>query len=80
MTWILGCFGLLVVVLMGMIVFGDVESPPVMHSINDVAAKVDRSDMPPISRFPARDGVQLAYRAYPFHGGKSRDPASWFVG
>lgn len=61
---ILGCFGLLLVILTGMIVFGDVQPPPVMRSINEVAAKVDRSDMPPISRFPARDGVRLAYRAY----------------
>ncbi|MDP1990727.1 MAG: hypothetical protein Q8K00_06850 [Syntrophales bacterium] len=59
------CFVLLFVILMGMIAFGDVQSPPVMHSINEVAAKVNRSDIPPISRFPARDGVHLAYRAYP---------------
>lgn len=62
---ILGCFGLLLAILTGMIVFGAVQPPPVMRSINDVAAGVDRSDLPPISRFPARDGVQLAYRAYP---------------
>jgi pimeloyl-ACP methyl ester carboxylesterase len=64
LKWIIGCGGLLLLLLVGMIVFGEVKPPPVLHSINDVAASVDRSDMPPIASFPARDGVQLAYRAY----------------
>ncbi|OGP55556.1 MAG: hypothetical protein A2Y65_00870 [Deltaproteobacteria bacterium RBG_13_52_11] len=48
-----------------MIALGGGASPPPMRSIIDVAAAVDRSDQPPISRFSARDGLQLAYRAYP---------------
>jgi pimeloyl-ACP methyl ester carboxylesterase len=35
-----------------------------MQSISDPFKSVDYSDLPPILRFPARDGAQLAYRAY----------------
>ncbi|MCJ7546149.1 MAG: alpha/beta hydrolase [Deltaproteobacteria bacterium] len=65
LKWGLGSVGLVIVVLALMIAFGSSAPPPPMRSVMDVVAAVDRSDMPPVSHFPARDGVQLAYRAYP---------------
>jgi pimeloyl-ACP methyl ester carboxylesterase len=65
LKWGIACVGLVILALALMIVFGSSAPPPPMHSVIAVAAAVDRSDMPPVSHFPARDGVQLAYRAYP---------------
>ena len=53
--WGIGCVGLVVIVLALMIAFGSTAPPPPMHSVIDVLAAIDRSDQPPISRFPARD-------------------------
>jgi alpha-beta hydrolase superfamily lysophospholipase len=39
--------------------------PPPLASISDTARAVDRSTMPDIERFQARDGTGLAYRHYP---------------
>src|SRR5262249_6508477 len=39
--------------------------PPELRSISETAHAVDRSTMPPLQRFSARDGSQLAYRHYP---------------
>jgi alpha-beta hydrolase superfamily lysophospholipase len=36
-----------------------------MGSISDPFGSVDFSDLPPLSKFAARDGTQLAYRHYP---------------
>src|ERR1700749_2291737 len=41
---------------------------PELTSISHSAAAVDRSSMPPLSRFSARDGTELAYRHYPARG------------
>src|SRR5580700_874201 len=41
---------------------------PELTSISQSAAAVDRSSMPPLSRFWARDGTELAYRHYPARG------------
>lgn len=65
LKWGIACVGLVIIALALMIVFGSSAPPPPMHSVIDVLAAIDRSDQPPISRFLARDGVQLAYRAYP---------------
>ena len=65
LKWGIGSVGLVIIALALMIAFGSSAPPPPMHSVIDVLAAIDRSDQPPISRFPARDGVQLAYRAYP---------------
>jgi non-heme chloroperoxidase len=47
------------------IAFGTVEAPrPVQPR------QIDLTELPPLSRFTARDGTQLAYRAYP--GGEGR--------
>ena len=39
--------------------------PPPLTSISDTARAVDRSTMPEVARFQARDGTSLAYRHYP---------------
>jgi alpha-beta hydrolase superfamily lysophospholipase len=44
---------------------------PELTSISTSARAIDRSSMPPLSRFPARDGTELAYRHYPARGPSS---------
>ncbi|WP_456776894.1 alpha/beta hydrolase [Bradyrhizobium sp. USDA 4369] len=39
--------------------------PPELKSISETVGRVDRSTMPPLQRFSARDGTELAYRHYP---------------
>src|SRR4029077_17940132 len=41
---------------------------PELTSVSKTARAVDRSTMPPLSRFSARDGTELAYRHYPARG------------
>jgi pimeloyl-ACP methyl ester carboxylesterase len=41
---------------------------PELTSVSQSARAVDRSTMPPLSRFSARDGTELAYRHYPARG------------
>jgi pimeloyl-ACP methyl ester carboxylesterase len=41
---------------------------PELTSVSQVARAVDRSTMPPLERFSARDGTELAYRHYPARG------------
>jgi pimeloyl-ACP methyl ester carboxylesterase len=55
----------IVLVLGGMIAFGTAEQPGEMASVTKAAQSIDRSDLPPVSRYTARDGATLAYRAYP---------------
>src|SRR5262245_36517337 len=45
-----------------------VVQPGELHSVSETARSVDRSTMPSLSRFPARDGTELAYRHYPARG------------
>ena len=42
-----------------------VRRPPELTSVSTTAGAVDRSDMPDINRFHARDGTELGYRHYP---------------
>jgi alpha-beta hydrolase superfamily lysophospholipase len=42
--------------------------PPELTSLSKTARAVDRSTMPPLERFSARDGTELAYRHYPARG------------
>lgn len=44
---------------------------PELSSISQAARAVDRSTMPALERFSARDGTQLAYRHYPARGAVS---------
>jgi len=62
--WILAAAGLLTVVA-GVLLATPVRQSPELPSIRAGALAVDRSDMPAISRFQARDGTALAYRLYP---------------
>jgi pimeloyl-ACP methyl ester carboxylesterase len=64
-TGLVVVLAMIVLILAGMIAFGTAKSPTVMRSITDVAAAINYRDMPVPSRFPARDGSMLAYRAYP---------------
>jgi non-heme chloroperoxidase len=57
---VLTCF----VVVAGMVVFGTAKAPRPMQSITDPFRSVDFSDLPPLSRYTARDGAALSYREY----------------
>ena len=46
-----------------------VRTPPELASISSTARALDRSNLPELLRFPARDGTSLAYRAYAPAGG-----------
>src|SRR5258708_768455 len=61
---ILGAAALLLTAL----VAAPLKKPPPLASISNTARAVDRSTMPDIERFQARDGTGLAYRHYPARG------------
>src|ERR1700742_571108 len=44
---------------------------PELPSVSKSARSIDRCTMPPLSRFSARDGTELAYRHYPARGPSS---------
>jgi non-heme chloroperoxidase len=54
-----------VLVFAGAIAINTAEQPHEMVSVTKAAQSIDRSDMPPLSHYTARDGATLAYRAYP---------------
>ena len=60
----LGLVGLIALTLAAMIA-APLTPPAPLESISTTARAVDRSDMPPLKRFSARDGTVLAYREYP---------------
>jgi pimeloyl-ACP methyl ester carboxylesterase len=68
--WILGVIGAAALVLVVMIAT-PVPHLPELTSVSKVARAVDRSTMPSLERFSARDGTELAYRHY-----SARGPAS----
>ncbi len=63
-VWGLAVIGLAGLVLAGLVA-QPVRRPPELTSISQTASAVDRSTMPPLERFGARDGTELAYRHYP---------------
>ncbi len=65
---IIGISLVLLALVAAALVFGTSAAPPPMRSIVDGASAMDRTGMPPVSRFRARDGELLAYRAYPVPG------------
>jgi alpha-beta hydrolase superfamily lysophospholipase len=65
--WALIAFGAVALLLIAMIAIPLVQ-PPELRSLAETARAVDRSTMPPLSRFSARDGTELAYRHYPARG------------
>lgn len=54
--------------IVGGLVAWPVRQPPEVISISKTAGAVDRSTMPGLERFHARDGTELAYRHYPARG------------
>jgi alpha-beta hydrolase superfamily lysophospholipase len=67
MQWAL-CFVGAVVLLIIAMVATPIRQPPELVSISKTARAVDRSTMPGLARFHARDGTELAYRHYPPRG------------
>ena len=65
--WILGGVGTIAVLLTALVA-APLTRPPPLTSISDTARAVDRSSMPALDRFQARDGTTLAYRHYPARG------------
>ncbi len=62
--WCLAAVGLIGVLLAGLIAT-PIKRPPELTSISTTARAVDRSALPGLERFHARDGTELAYRHYP---------------
>jgi len=70
LVWGLALLGGAALVL-AMMIATPIRRPPELTSISQTARAVDRSDMPGLERFSARDGTVLAYRHY-----SARAPAS----
>jgi alpha-beta hydrolase superfamily lysophospholipase len=68
--WGFGLVGFAALALAAMIAM-PLGSLPELTSISQSARAVDRSSMPPLSRFSARDGTELAYRHYSPRGPSS---------
>lgn len=62
--WALAAIGFATLALAALIAT-PIRRPPELTSISTTAGAVDRSDMPGLERFHARDGTELAYRHYP---------------
>jgi pimeloyl-ACP methyl ester carboxylesterase len=71
LLWILS-IGALAVLIVGALLTFPVSPPPPLESIRAGAMAIDRSGMPEVTRFQARDGTSLAYRHYPAANGDSR--------
>src|SRR5262245_56907290 len=67
LRWSLAVVGAVALLLTAMIA-APLTRPPELSSISQTARNVDRSNMPALERFAARDGTQLAYRHYPARG------------
>src|SRR6202050_1089739 len=63
-VWGFALIGVAGLLLAGMIA-SPVQRPPELMSVSKTAGAVDRSTMPGLDRFHARDGTELAYRHYP---------------
>ena len=61
-----------VLLLAGLIGFGGATAPPVLAAMGNVMAGRSYPGLPELSTFVARDGGQLAYRAYPGGGTEQR--------
>jgi alpha-beta hydrolase superfamily lysophospholipase len=64
LRWLLCAVGV-VALLLTALVAAPLTPPPQLVSISETARTVDRSTMPGLERFQARDGTALAYRHYP---------------
>jgi alpha-beta hydrolase superfamily lysophospholipase len=74
LVWGLALIGL-ATLLLAMMIATPIRRPPELASISQTAGAVDRSDMPGLERFSARDGTELAYRHYPARAPASRQVA-----
>jgi pimeloyl-ACP methyl ester carboxylesterase len=63
-NWVRSVVGIAALVLTAMIA-APLKNPPPLASVSDTARVVDRSTMPGVQRYAARDGTDLAYRHYP---------------
>src|SRR6202142_2315673 len=63
-VWGFALIGVAGLLLAGMIA-SPVQRPPELMSVSKTAGAVDRSTMPGLDRFHARDGTELAYHHYP---------------
>ena len=70
LKWALCGIGMLAIVVLAMLAV-PLERPPELRSISQTVRNVDRSTMPALQRFSARDGTELAYRHYPARGPSS---------
>lgn len=66
-VWPLALIGVAALVVAALVAV-PVEKPHVNQEIQDAVAELDRSGLPGVSRFQARDGTELAYRFYPAEG------------
>src|SRR4051812_21483290 len=57
----------LAAVLLGAMLAWPIRQPPELTSISSARKSIDFSTLPPVARFQARDGTDLAYRHYPAH-------------
>jgi alpha-beta hydrolase superfamily lysophospholipase len=62
--WLLCAVGVTALLLTALVA-APLRRPPPLTSISETARAVDRSTMPGLERFQARDGTALAYRHYP---------------
>jgi alpha-beta hydrolase superfamily lysophospholipase len=69
-VWGFALIGVAGLLLAGLIA-SPVRRPPELMSVSKTAGAVDRSTMPGLDRFHARDGTEMAYRHYP-----ARSPAT----
>ena len=74
LRWLLSAAGVAALLLTALVA-APLTRPPPLASVSETARAVDRSTMPGIDRFQARDGTELAYRHYP-----ARAPATGQVG
>jgi alpha-beta hydrolase superfamily lysophospholipase len=65
--WGLAAMGI-AALLLGALIAWPVRQPPELASISDARKSIDFGSMPPVGRFQARDGTDLAYRHYAAHG------------
>ena len=70
LKWALCATGVLALGVLAMLAW-PLQRPPELHSISATVRTVDRSTMPGLQRFSARDGTELAYRHYPARGPSS---------
>jgi alpha-beta hydrolase superfamily lysophospholipase len=67
LRWVVCIVGAVALLLTAMVA-SPLPHPPELQSILQTARSVDRSTMPPLSRFSGRDGTELAYRHYAARG------------